>query len=160
MNEGTRLRIPGPDYQIEIEFSAPLEYVFRWCTDYSPDDAKLEGEKYTRMVVSRTGRRVVYEDLEDGKDGYLWAHMDVSLHPPDRWHVESIGSHRTLRGDYRLTRLGRERTRFQMKWRRAPTPLTKLKMTKAQREQVMRKGWEKLQRALEVDYRRSKRSSR
>jgi len=160
MRASPRVRIPGPSYAIELVFAAPLAFSYRWCTDFSPQDAELEGEQYTRKVISRKARRVVYEDLRETKDGYLWAHMDVTLRPPNRWHVESVGSHRIIRGDYQLSSLGPERTLFHQRWRRKSTPLTKVKMTKAERENSTRGMWKKFGRALERDYQRSQRSTR
>jgi hypothetical protein len=160
MNKDASLKLPGPEYQIELDFDAPLDYVYEWCTDFSPEDGKLEGQKYVRRIISRTNRRVVYEDLEEEKDGYVWVHNEVTLQPPNRWRVDSFGSHRSVRADYRLSSIAPDRTMFEMRWRRLATPLAKVKMTRAQREKATRKDWEHFKRALQLDYRRSKRSSR
>src|SRR5688572_1520356 len=57
----------GPEYRIRVAFRVPLDFAFAWCTDYTPDDAKLEGESYRRKIIERTARRVVLEDLEETK---------------------------------------------------------------------------------------------
>ena len=157
---GTRTRLPGPTYSIDVVFAAPLDYSYRWCTDYAPGDARLEGERYARKILSRSSRRVVYEDLEETTEGYQWAHAEVTLQPPNRWHVESTGSHRSIRGDYLLRALGAERTLFRLRWRRRPTPLSKVKMTKAEREASTRGMWKRFKAALERDYRQSRRARR
>src|SRR5438309_12068066 len=60
---------PGPEYRIRVSFRAPIDFVFAWCTDYTPGDAALEKEAYERKIIERTSRSVVFEDLEESKDG-------------------------------------------------------------------------------------------
>src|SRR4029077_11206052 len=81
-------------YEIWTKFRAPLPFVFRWCTDYTPDDPRLEKDEYTRRIVKRSTRKVVYEDLSDTPDGWMWSHQEVTLRPPNRWHADVTGSHR------------------------------------------------------------------
>src|SRR6266550_3230412 len=78
---------------------------FAWCTDYTPDDAKLEGESYQRKIIERSRRRVVFEDLEETKDGWVWGQDVVTLLPPDRWHMDGVGNRRDVTADYKLTKL-------------------------------------------------------
>ena len=42
MKESSRQRAWSPEYRTRVAFRAPLEFVFAWCTDYSPQDASLE----------------------------------------------------------------------------------------------------------------------
>ena len=96
-------------YQIRVEFRAPLDFAFAWCTDFSPEDSRLEGERYQRKVIERTLRRVVFEDLEETGTGWVWSRDVVDLRPPDRWHP----SLQTRRGSHRayeeIAELGRVR---------------------------------------------------
>ncbi|MGI0156308.1 MAG: hypothetical protein ACREDE_09305, partial [Thermoplasmata archaeon] len=117
------VRWPGPEYHVKAEFEAPLPFVFTWCTDFDPHDDRREKDHYTRKVIERTSRRVVYEDLVDSRRGWNWARHDVTLRPPDRWHSDSVGSHRSLTIDYVLTPIGADRTRLDLRWRRRRTPL-------------------------------------
>ena len=32
----------GPAYRMQIDFRVPLDFAFAWCTDYSPEDGKLD----------------------------------------------------------------------------------------------------------------------
>ena len=105
-------RWPGPRYEFSLEFNAPLEFVYRWCTDYAPEDGRLEGEEYQRRVVRCSRREVVYEDLSETKAGWRWARHVVRLSPPDRWHSDSVGSHRAVSLDYELSSLSGNRTRI------------------------------------------------
>src|SRR5437660_4721040 len=62
-NARKRPSLPGPEFRIKVAFRVPMDYAFAWCTD-TPDDGRLEGEKYERRIIERSARRVVFEDLE------------------------------------------------------------------------------------------------
>ncbi len=145
----------GDEARVEVEFDVPLEFAFKWCTDYTPQDAALEGESYTRKVVERSARRVVFEDLEEGESGWIWARDVVTLRPPNRWHMESIGSHRTATADYTLTKLPDGRTGFELRWWRTPTSIGK-KIPRAQREKETTEAWKKFAKAMKEDYQKSR----
>lgn len=148
-------RSKGDEARVTVEFNVPLEFAFRWCTDYTPQDAALEGEKYERKVIERSARRVVLEDLDETDSGWVWAHDVVTLRPPNRWHMESLGSHRNAIGDYVLTKLPNGRTRFELRWWRKPTSLGR-KISRAERERETRKAWKQFAKAMEKDYREAK----
>jgi hypothetical protein len=150
-------RWPGPRYEFGLEFDAPLEFVFRWCTDYAPEDGRLEGEEYERRIVRRARREVVYEDLSDTKDGWRWARHVVHLFPPDHWHSDSVGSHRAVSLDYELSPLPGNRTRMIMKARRRPTGIGGKNPSRAEWEREAENGWKHFARALERDYRKAMR---
>lgn len=140
---------------VTVTFDVPLKYAFEWCTDYTPQDAALEGESYERKILDRKPRRVVFEDLEEGESGWVWSRDIVTLRPPNRWHAEGFGSHRTMTADYVLTELPDGRTKFELRWWRTPTALGK-RIPRAQREKESTAAWEKFARAMEKDYRESK----
>jgi hypothetical protein len=150
---------PGPEYHVTAEFRAPLAYVYRWCTDFDVDDGDREKEEYERKLVRRGSRRVIFEDLVDSASGWNWARHEVTLLPPDRWHSDSLGSHRAASIDYVLTSLGPDRTRLDLRWRRAPTGLGR-KVSKAAIETATTRSWKNFARELEKDYRKSRRSRR
>ncbi len=60
MTGGGSGRGKGDEARVQVAFHVPLEFAFRWCTDYTPEDAALEGESYSRKIVERSGRRVVF----------------------------------------------------------------------------------------------------
>ncbi len=91
-------------------FRVPLDFAFAWCTDYTPDDAGLEGEAYQRKIIERSVRRVVFEDLEEMSDGWFWGRDVVTLRPPNRWHMDGVGNRRDVAADYVLTSLPDGRT--------------------------------------------------
>lgn len=149
-------RLPGPEYQVTAVFRAPLPYVFSWCTDFDPHDNRREKEQYTRKILKRTSRRVIFEDLVDSNQGWYWARHEVTLHPPNRWHSASVGSHRTAAIDYVLTRLPGERTRLDLRWRRRRTPLATKTMSKRAIERSTTQAWKNFAHELEKDYRASR----
>ncbi|MGC2289758.1 MAG: hypothetical protein WA688_07885 [Thermoplasmata archaeon] len=154
-----RTRWRGPEYHVQVTFRAPRSYVFSWCTDYSPGDPELEGERYQRKVVRRSRRQVIYEDVEESSSGWYWARNDVELQPPDRWHHEAMGNRVQVVGDYQLTTLPDGRTQLDLWWRRRPGILEFTSRPKAQAERAGTLGWQRFARALERDYRKSRPSS-
>ena len=145
-------------YEVRTEFRAPMDFVLRWCTDYSSDDAKLEGEKFRRRVIERSRRRIVYEDLDETPTGWSWAHWTIIVHPPDHWHGDSVGSLRGWSIDYRLKPLPNGRTQFTMRGRRFPLGIGTKNPPKRELESDLAKNWRAFGRALEADYRKSLRA--
>ncbi len=144
-------------YEVRCAFRAPLDYVFRWCTDYTPDDARLEKARYERRILSRSARRIVYEDLEDSGRGWDWSRQTVTLRPPDRWHAHVQGNLRTWEIDYRLAELGDGGTELRFRGVRRPTALGPPNPSRARMEPAIARGWAGFARALERDYGRARR---
>jgi hypothetical protein len=151
-----RAKAKDPEYHIRVYFRVPLGFAFAWCTDYTPGDAKLEGEAYERRIISRTTRQVVFEDLEETKEGWLWSRDTVTLRPPNRWHMDGLGSRADVTADYRLTRLPDGRTELDLRWRRRPRMQLPKPLTKAQREASTLRAWKRFGAAMERDYKRSR----
>lgn len=145
------------DYEIRTTFRAPLSYVFRWCTDYGVGDAQLEKDEYERRIVRRTRREVVFEDLYDAGGGWGWSRMAVHLRPPTHWHGDAVGNMRLWSLDYDLRDLGGGRTELRLRGRRTSTALGGPNPSKARLERELRASWSNFAKALESDYRRSRR---
>ena len=148
-------RWPGPRYEIRTTFRAPVDFVYRWCTDYTVDDARYEKDEYERWVVRRSSRKVVFEDLSKEKDGWVWSHHEVRLDPPLRWHSDSVGSHRAYSLDYRLRALPGHRTELTLRARRRPYGVGGKNPAKGPWEANVRKLWRSFGHVLERDYQRS-----
>lgn len=148
---------PKPDYKVQVVFRAPMEYVFKWCTDYAPQDAGLEGEEYERKILRTSPREVVYEDLQESPDGWFWSRHVVGLFPPSGWHSDSVGSHREYSLDYHLTPLPGDRTELTLRARRRPAGIGGKNPAKRVWEKGVKSNWKKFARALERDYQRSRR---
>lgn len=145
----------GDEARIRVAFRVPLAFAFDWCTDYTPQDAALEGESYERKIIERTPRRVVFEDLEETDHGWIWARDVVTLRPPNRWHMGSVGSHRDATGDYVLTELPDGRTQLDLRWWRKPHGPGK-KIPRSRREEETTLAWKRFAKAMERDYRQQK----
>ncbi len=152
MAKGKPRKPLGDEARVRAVFEVPLDFAFAWCTDYTPQDAALEGESYERRIFERTPRRVVFEDLEEGPSGWVWARDVVTLRRPNRWHMESVGSHRDVTAEYVLTRLGDRKTQLELRWWRRPHPPGK-KVPRAQREKETGLAWKRFAAAMEKDYR-------
>jgi hypothetical protein len=147
---------PGPTYHVRMTFNAPLLYVYAWCTDFSPVDPQLAGEDYERRILSRTPRKVVYENLARQPKGWVWSRYDVRLVPPRRWYLRSTGNYRRVEAEYELTSLGRERTRLDLEIRRRPGLLEFERMPRRAYERSLTLVWRRFARALNADYLRSR----
>lgn len=144
------------ELHVWAELRAPLRFVFDWCTDFDSSDPRRENEDYERRILERTARRVVFEDLADTPGGWQWSRHVVTLHPPDHWHSESVGTHRHASLDYVLTPLSADRTRLDLRWHRRPTALAGAQRSPAAIERESTAAWRTLARSLEQDYRRSR----
>src|SRR2546421_10540746 len=144
---------PGPEYHIRVPSRAPVDFVFAWGPDYTPGDAALEKEAYQRKIIERPPRAVVFEDLEESKDGWDGSRAVVSLRPPNRWHMDGMGNNRDVVADYVLSSLPDGRTRLDLRWKRRPHG-PDAKLTKAEREASSTRGWKRFALALEADYKR------
>jgi hypothetical protein len=146
-------RWPPPRYEVRVEFDAPLEFVYRWCTDYTPSDARYEAGRFRRRILAKSAKQVVYEDLDDTPEGWYWTRHVVRLSPPDGWHSDSVGNRREVRLDYRLERLEGDRTRLTLSARRRPAGIGGKNPPKAEWERNVSGSWVKLRRALEREFR-------
>jgi len=147
---------PGPRYEVKVRFRAPLNFVYRWCTDYTSKDARLEGEKFQRRILRRTSREVTYEDLDEMDGGWFWTRHFVRLEPPNRWRSESVGSHRAYLLDYELTPLPGNQTLLTLTARRSPYGIGGRNPPKSQWERSVQASWMSFRRFLERDFRRSR----
>jgi len=153
-------RWPGPRYQVKVRFDAPLNFVYGWCTDYTPNDARLEGERFERRILRRSPRQVVYEDLEEMDGGWFWTRHYVRLQPPHRWHSDTVGSHRAYLLDYTLSKLPGDRTELTLTARRSPYGVGGPNPPKIEWERSVRKSWISFRRHLEKDYRSARSKKR
>ena len=152
-------RWPRPEYHVRMRFDVPLEFAYRWCTDYRGDDATHSKERFDRRVLRRTRREVVMEDLWSEGRGWGWRRSVVTLAPPNRWHADSYGSFRDASIDYALTRGAPDRTRFDLSMRRRPSAAFPHQPSRAALEGELREMWTNYGRAMLRDYRRAVRGA-
>jgi hypothetical protein len=151
---------PRPVYHIRVDFNAPSDFVFRWCTDYRRDDGKRAREAFVRRVQSRNGDTIVLQDLWTTSNGWLLNQNRTVLSPPNRWHVDSFGTHRTLWIDYVLTGLPGSRTRLDLTVKRRPTEMYPEQPSRRAYESNLTTMWRNFARSLESDYRALRKRAR
>lgn len=138
-------------YRLTETFDAPKEYVFAWCTDFREDDGKFLGSKTERKILEKTPERVVWRVRHKDGKGFTEGVRAVWLDPPNSWHLDTCGDGREV-GDYRLTSLGKKRTRLDMRF--VVTYDSKGEVEdKDEWEADGVKHWKIYKRALEADYR-------
>jgi hypothetical protein len=76
----------------------------------------------------------------------------ISLHPPDRWHLDMIGDESNETGDYKLTPLGDHKTRLTATFR--VSPKTSSGQSAPRFVKVVNALWDKYVLALEMDYKK------
>jgi hypothetical protein len=143
-------------YQIKRTFRAPLDFAYKWCTDFTEADRKLQGEVGSRQILRKTSRGAVYEDLTPTPEGWMWSRQTVTFHPPNEWRAVAKGNYRTWNLVYSLRELPNGRSEFTMRGKRRPTPLGVKNPSKAVLEKELHTMWRNLGNALERDYRRTR----
>jgi hypothetical protein len=142
-------------FRVSKMIHAPLPFVYAWCTDYSESDPKITGSKARRKILLKAGRHVIYtSSYRSGGKPKIGVNI-VTLHPPNRWHLDFIGDEDDETGDYRLTRLGPRRTRLNMSF--TEHYRTRDAPTKAQDAAHVHEIWDKYAARLERDYKRKNR---
>jgi hypothetical protein len=138
--------------RLSLMIDAPSRYVYDWCTDYRSDDGRFSNGRASYRVVKISPRRVVRIRVSrgSGRDPRIAVEL-VSLHPPYLWHLDQIDQTDQQSLDYRVTSVGRARTRLQLlvteRW---VTP--KFPSREALRGQV-KATWTRFVAAVEADYR-------
>jgi hypothetical protein len=97
---------------------APASYVFEWSTDYRTDDWRVArpGTHPQFHVVKLSPHRVVRIRRTDRGATDPDVAIDlIRLEPPDRWHTDQIDEEELETVDYRVTPIGRERTRLEVR---------------------------------------------
>ena len=133
-------------------FNAPLGFVYRWCTDCRRDDPKMVGSKWKRNILERSKRNVVWRVIRTGKAKGYEGVRAVWLEPPNAWHLDTCGDRHEV-GDYRLTSLGKTRTRLDMKFTVEYYDAKKVEPKKTW-EADAKANWDSYGSFLEKDYRR------
>lgn len=140
-------------YRISKTINAPLNYVFRWCTDFSEDDPKITGSKSQRKILQRSSKRVIYAQVYKGSDGNQKVAVNIVTLDPTRkaWHLDYFGEADDETGEYALTSLGRNRTRLDMVFKERWKKIARVPTIKEQIQQTS-EIWDKYVAALEAEY--------
>jgi hypothetical protein len=132
--------------------TAPLPFVYEWWTDYREDDHKITGQKRTVSILERTTHRVIMSIRYESHGQVMTAVKIVTLNPPNEWHLNWNGDEDDETGEYKLTRMGKNKTRLSATFKvhkKRPTAQTKSEFRKE-----VNAVWSKYMAALESDYRK------
>jgi hypothetical protein len=140
--------------RVSLVIHAPSRYVYDWCTDYRSDDGRFSSRlPHPRFRVIRISPRRVLRirvSQGSGRDPAIAVDM-VRLNPPRSWHLDQIDETDRQSLDYRVSPVGRARTRLQLLvTERLVTP--EFPNREALRAQVA-KTWARFAAAIEADYR-------
>ncbi len=140
-------------YRVSKILNAPLKFAYAWCTDFREGDLKMIGSKNRRNIIERTKKRVLWTVVKkDGGKGYEGVRV-VWLNPPNAWHLDTCGDKREI-SEYKLTRIGKEKTRLDMKFTVSyDTP--KAVESRKSWEADAKADWDSYGKYLERDYRKS-----
>ena len=141
--------------RVSKTINAPLRYVYNWCTDFREDDPALTGSKTSTKILEKTKKRVVFSNLSTTDDGSQKIGVNfVALKPPNSWHLDYFGEDENEIGDYKLSSLGRDKTKLSMVFKEA-WKTEKIPTVEEQVESTNR-FWDKLIIALDKEYSSSK----
>jgi len=140
--------------RVSKTINAPQRYVFNWCTDFREDDPALTGSSSKRIILEKTKKRSVYISLYTGADGTEKVAVNyVTLKSPSSWHLEFFGEEDNEIGDYKLSSLGKNKTKLSMVFKET------WKIEAPSLEEAVEstgKAWDQYVAALENDYASSK----
>ena len=139
-------------YHVTKVLNAPLNFAFKWCTDYRSSDPKITGSGNKRKILEKTKARVIYTVGYKSGERSLNAVNIVTLNPPRSWHLDSRGEEDDEVGDYKLSSLGPSKTKLDMKfteeWKTQDYP------SNTEYIKQIHDVWSKYAAALEKDYRK------
>jgi len=139
-------------YRVSKVIDAPLPFVYDWCTDYREDDGKLTGSRRKTKILEKTKSRVITSSSYLDNRKLIRRVSVMSLLPPNAWHLETAGDPlEQYTGEYKLTKLGANRTRLDMGFQTRYGAGAKVP-TKEWWEDDSSKFWDKLIVALKKDY--------
>lgn len=143
-------------FEVRARFAAPLDFVYTWLTDFSPDDPAITGDTYQRKLIAKSAQRVVFEDLSETGGGWSWLRNTVALSPPSRWRMVAVGNALDARATYRLVTRANNSTELIMRWRLRSGVLKNKVPAKTAIEAGMRGVWSTYGKALERDFTRAR----
>jgi hypothetical protein len=140
--------------RVSLVIHAPSRYVYDWCTDYRSDDGRFSNRRPrpSFRVIRISPRRVLRIRVArgSGRDPAIAVDL-VRLNPPHSWHLDQIDETDRQSLDYRVSAVGRARTRLHLlsteSWLTPEFPTRE-----ALRAQVAR-TWARFAAAIEADYR-------
>jgi hypothetical protein len=140
--------------RVSLVIQAPSRYVYDWCTDYRSDDGRFSKARPrpSFRVLRISPRRVLRIRVSrgSGRDPALAVEV-IRLTPPRSWHMDQMDETDQQSVDYRVSAVGRGRTRFQLlsteRWLTSDFPTREALRTR------IAGVWARFAAAIEADYR-------
>ena len=140
--------------RVSLLIHAPSRYVYDWCTDYRSDDGRFSSRRPGPRfrVIRISPRRVlrIRSSQGSGHDPAIAVDL-VRLNPPRSWHLDQIDETDRQSLDYRVSSVGRARTRLHLlvteRWVTPDFP------TRETLRAQVRRTWARFAAAIEADYR-------
>ncbi len=144
--------------RLSLVIRAPSRYVYEWCTDYRASDSRFSKRRPrpTFRVIRISPRRVLRvrvfpgRGVDGGRDPAIAVDL-VRLNPPHSWHLEQIDETDRQSLDYRVTAMGRTRTRLHLL--STETWLTADHPSKEELRAAVAATWARFGAACEAEYR-------
>jgi len=139
-------------YRHSVTFNAPIRFVYDWCTDFREDDPQITGSNYRRIILEKTNKRVIYASDKIGIDGKpkLAVRIVTLSQSKFAWDLDYVAEEDLERGEYRLKKIGKEKTKLDMvfrnKWKNGKGP------SRAELKASTKASWDAFAPALERDY--------
>lgn len=141
--------------KVSKTINAPLKFAYEWCTDFRDDDPKISGSSTKRKVLEKNRKKSIYVVTYKGSDGATKMNVNiVSLKPPNSWHLDQFGEEDNEVGEYKLVKLGRNKTRIDMIFKETWKDISQIPSLEEQSAGVNR-VWDIFVSAIEHDYQSS-----
>jgi hypothetical protein len=152
MPPDSRRIVESYSFHISKTVDAPIKFVYTWCTDFRVDDGKLSKSKPRYKVIRVSPDRVVRIRISSQRVRAPAVALElVRLRPPNSWHVDQIDETDLAAANYKLTRLGPNRTRVTItgteRW------MTRIHPDRSEYIEHVGSYWDTLVAALEARYR-------
>ncbi|HKW04747.1 MAG TPA: hypothetical protein VJN71_05555 [Nitrososphaerales archaeon] len=139
---------------------APIKYVYDWATNFKEDDDLIFGGKARKIILLKTNTKSMYASYEVGSDGKPKISVsEVALRPKDyTWHLDYYSEIDIETGEYKLSKVGKDKTRIDMVFKNKRKHSGKGPSSK-QFEKEARFLWDKYAAALEKDFNSGKKAN-
>ncbi len=142
--------------RVSKTIEAPQKFVFDWCTDFREDDPKITGSLGKRKILEKTRKKAIYVSTYKGSDGASKTNVNiVTLKPPTSWHLDQFGEEDNEVGEYKLTKVGKNKTRLDMVFKETWKDIAEIPSIEEQISGVNR-FWDIYVAALEKEYQSTK----
>lgn len=139
-------------YTITMKIKAPLDYAFKWCTDFDEGDTKITQSDSNRVLIEKKTDRVIYVMLAENDGNTRGRAYIVRLKPPNSWNMKAYGNGSDSTGEYKLTRISPDLTKLTVTFAHNFYDVAAMP-AKSKKKLDSQATWNKYISALETDYR-------